>query len=201
MQQQFPITYADKNKGRIQIPAATPKEIQLPSWKKHRVESPTIPLYYYTPEKEEEEGSEDQKFTYQNPILENPEIETPNFQTQPNLDNQENNTLNIQTPPNQDNQNPDLINQQNLPPVIVINQPPINLIAKPVQQPLQLSPQQSVQQQLFQQPSQQLNINQMVYTPIAKLENFTGEEDDAQTWINNISKAIIANNWDDTRVL
>ncbi|KAG9307136.1 hypothetical protein G9A89_016964 [Geosiphon pyriformis] len=38
-QQQFPITYADKGKGRLQTPA-----------KKTRVESPTNPLYYYTPE-------------------------------------------------------------------------------------------------------------------------------------------------------
>ncbi|KAG9286157.1 hypothetical protein G9A89_010171 [Geosiphon pyriformis] len=48
-QQQFLITYADKDKGRIQTPAATPKEIQLPSWKKHKVESPTALSYYYTP--------------------------------------------------------------------------------------------------------------------------------------------------------
>ncbi|KAG9306838.1 hypothetical protein G9A89_005739 [Geosiphon pyriformis] len=48
MQQQFLITYADKDKERIQTLAATPKEIQLPSWKKHRVESPTIPSYHYT---------------------------------------------------------------------------------------------------------------------------------------------------------
>ncbi|KAG9295958.1 hypothetical protein G9A89_011810 [Geosiphon pyriformis] len=49
MQQQFLITYVNKGKGRIQTPAATPKGIQLPSWKKHRVESPTAPSYYYTP--------------------------------------------------------------------------------------------------------------------------------------------------------
>ncbi|KAG9296555.1 hypothetical protein G9A89_015147 [Geosiphon pyriformis] len=64
-----------------------------------------------------EEESEDQEFTYQNPILENPKIETPNFQTQPNLDNQENDTPNIQTPPNQNNLNSEIINQY-LSPVI-----------------------------------------------------------------------------------
>ncbi|KAG9286761.1 hypothetical protein G9A89_012311 [Geosiphon pyriformis] len=151
-QQQFPITYADKGKGRIQIPAPIPKRIQLPSWKKHRVELPTTPLYHYTPgsainillvdvstsnitltigkfqfqskqwkkdllgpyrayfegfksqsptplgiqsplpqpdfgiatpwelsEEKEEKESEDQEFTYQNPITKNPEVETPNF--------------------------------------------------------------------------------------------------------------------------
>ncbi|KAG9292518.1 hypothetical protein G9A89_002153 [Geosiphon pyriformis] len=151
-QQQFPITYADKGKGKLQTPA-----------KKTRVESPTNPSYYYTPEsainissadastlnmtsifgrflfqskqrkedllgpygvyfkgfklqlpmpsglrslplqpdfgttsfweitklegeqKEEEKKFKDQEFTYQNLIPENPEIETPNFQTQQNL--------------------------------------------------------------------------------------------------------------------
>ncbi|KAG9289973.1 hypothetical protein G9A89_010279 [Geosiphon pyriformis] len=56
-------------------------------------------------EEEEEEEFEDQEFTYQNPILENLEIETPNFQIQPNLDNSENDIPNIQTPPNQNNSN------------------------------------------------------------------------------------------------
>ncbi|KAG9304304.1 hypothetical protein G9A89_019866 [Geosiphon pyriformis] len=47
--------------------------------------------------KKKEKESEDQEFTYQHPITENPEVETPNFQTQ------------------QNNPNPELINQQNLP--------------------------------------------------------------------------------------
>ncbi|KAG9301105.1 hypothetical protein G9A89_012488 [Geosiphon pyriformis] len=49
IQQQFSITYADKGKGRIQTPAVTPKRIQLPGWKKHRVELPTTPSYHYIP--------------------------------------------------------------------------------------------------------------------------------------------------------
>ncbi|KAG9303331.1 hypothetical protein G9A89_013657 [Geosiphon pyriformis] len=49
IQQQFPITYADKGKGRLQTPAVTLKQIQPLTWKKTRVESPTNPLYYYTP--------------------------------------------------------------------------------------------------------------------------------------------------------
>ncbi|KAG9306358.1 hypothetical protein G9A89_018241 [Geosiphon pyriformis] len=102
-------------------------------------------------EKEEEKEAEDQEFTYQNLIAENLEFETPNFQTQQNLnpENPEIKTPNIQTPPTQDNQNPNLINQQNLPPVIIINQLPINPIAEPIQLPLQLSPQQPMQQQPF----------------------------------------------------
>ncbi|KAG9295883.1 hypothetical protein G9A89_006622 [Geosiphon pyriformis] len=140
-------------------------------------------------EKEEEE-SEEQEFTYQNPITENPEVEILNFQTQQNLnlENSEIETLNHQR---QNNLNPKLINQQNLPPVIIINQPPINPIAKPIQQPP--PPQQPVPQQPLQQPPQQPNLDSMAYVPIAKLDNFTGEEDDAQVWLNDVEKAIAAN--------
>ncbi|KAG9299123.1 hypothetical protein G9A89_020436 [Geosiphon pyriformis] len=82
------------------------------------------------------------------------------------------------------NQNPKLINQQNLPPVIVIDQLPINPIAKPIQQPLQLPPQQPEQQQLLQQPPQPSNLDLMAYAPIAKLDNFTDEENDTQSLVN-----------------
>ncbi|KAG9286959.1 hypothetical protein G9A89_001197 [Geosiphon pyriformis] len=37
----------------------------------------------------------------------------------------------------------------------------------------------------------------MVYAPIAKLEKFTGKEDDTQIWLYNVEKAIIANGWND----
>ncbi|KAG9297217.1 hypothetical protein G9A89_019498 [Geosiphon pyriformis] len=37
-------------------------------------------------------------------------------------------------------------------------------------------------------------IAPIALAPIAKLEKFTGKEDDAQTWINNVTKAITANN-------
>ncbi|KAG9298599.1 hypothetical protein G9A89_000818 [Geosiphon pyriformis] len=143
-------------------------------------------------EKQEKEESEDQKFTYQNPILENLEVRTLNVQTlrSPNLENPEIETLNIQAPPNQNNPNPEIINQH-LPPNIVINHLLINLIVESIQQPpqqpnlqiqqLQGPPQQlPKQQQLLQQSQQQLNVNQMAYAPIAKLENFTGKEDNAQ---------------------
>ncbi|KAG9291698.1 hypothetical protein G9A89_022117 [Geosiphon pyriformis] len=144
-------------------------------------------------EKEEEE-SEDQEFTYQHPITENPEVETPNFQTQQNLnlENSEIETLNHQR---QNNSKPELINQQNLPLIIVIDQLPINLIAEPIQQPLQLPPQQPVQQQLLEQPPQPPNLDSMDYAPIAKLDNFTGKEDDTQVWLNDVEKAIVANRW------
>ncbi|KAG9293066.1 hypothetical protein G9A89_016428 [Geosiphon pyriformis] len=47
--QQFLITYTDKDKGRLQTPAVTPKQIQPPTWKKTKVELPTNLSYYYTP--------------------------------------------------------------------------------------------------------------------------------------------------------
>ncbi|KAG9301234.1 hypothetical protein G9A89_012617 [Geosiphon pyriformis] len=47
-QQRYPITYASKGKGKLQTPAVTPKKIQLLTWKKTRVESPTAPSYHYT---------------------------------------------------------------------------------------------------------------------------------------------------------
>ncbi|KAG9301371.1 hypothetical protein G9A89_018043 [Geosiphon pyriformis] len=97
----------------------------------------TATLWELFEEKEEEE-LEDQEFTYQNLITKNPEVETPNLQTQQNLnlENSEIETLNHQR---QNNLNPKLINQQNLPLVIVINQLLINPIAEPIQQPLQSS--------------------------------------------------------------
>ncbi|KAG9291783.1 hypothetical protein G9A89_012068 [Geosiphon pyriformis] len=246
-QQRYLITYASKGKRKLQTPAVTPRKIQPPTWKKNRIESPSNPFYYYTPEsainilstdtfpstvtsafgqfpfqsrqrktellgpygkyfegfnsqssipsrlrsllplpdfgisdpweaaesEKKEEKSENQEFTYQNPITENPE----------------------------NNSNSELINQQNLPLVIIINQLPINPIAEPIQQPSQLSPQQPVQQQLLQQPPQPPNLDPMAYAPIAKLDNFTGEKDDAQVWLNDVEKAIAANGWNDARAI
>ncbi|KAG9285524.1 hypothetical protein G9A89_006512 [Geosiphon pyriformis] len=41
----------------------------------------------------------------------------------------------------------------------------------------------------------------MVYAPITKLDNFTGEKNDTQIWLNNIEKAITANGWNDARAM
>ncbi|KAG9306646.1 hypothetical protein G9A89_004193 [Geosiphon pyriformis] len=49
IQQQFPITYANKGKRRLQTPAVTPKGIQAPTGKKQRIESPIYLFYYHTP--------------------------------------------------------------------------------------------------------------------------------------------------------
>ncbi|KAG9288451.1 hypothetical protein G9A89_015657 [Geosiphon pyriformis] len=160
-QKTFPITYQNKGKGKLQTPAITPKEIQIPNWKKQRIEFLIYSLYHHTPEstinitladaststktplaritfqskqkknelleaysnyfegfksrsltpsgfqllphqpdfgtvspweitESEEKKDEDQKFNYQNPILEDP-----NIQTQQHLKNSEIETLNI----------------------------------------------------------------------------------------------------------
>ncbi|KAG9302592.1 hypothetical protein G9A89_007296 [Geosiphon pyriformis] len=248
-QQKYPITYTNKDKGKLQTPAVTLQRIQPSTWKKTKVESPNNPSYHYTPgsainisltdaftsnmtsifrhfpfqskqrkknllepygnlweiteseggqKVKEEKKSEDHKFTYQNPILKNPESETPNFQIQPNLDNQENNTLNIQTLPNQNNPNSEVINQY-LPPVIIIDQPPVEPIGQPIQSQNQQQPPPVLPQQQQQLPPPQQQ--QMAYALITKLDKFNGEEDNAQVWLNDIAKAITANNWDDAKVM
>ncbi|KAG9293034.1 hypothetical protein G9A89_016396 [Geosiphon pyriformis] len=87
----------------------------------------------------------------------------------------------LQLPPPQPDFGNTIINQENLLPVIIINQPPRKPIIELIQPSQQL-------QQPFQQPQQQ---QQMAYAPIAKLEKFSGEEDDTQTWINDVTKAIV----------
>ncbi|KAG9304659.1 hypothetical protein G9A89_021439 [Geosiphon pyriformis] len=41
----------------------------------------------------------------------------------------------------------------------------------------------------------------MAFVSIAKLEKFTSKEDDTQIWINDVVKAITANNWNDTKII
>ncbi|KAG9295255.1 hypothetical protein G9A89_015742 [Geosiphon pyriformis] len=94
-------------------------------------------------------------------------------------------------------ENSNLINQLDLPPIIVINSPPVEPIGQPPQQPHQQIQQSLVL--LLQSP--QPNLDPMAYTPITKLKKFTDKEDNAQAWINNIAKAITANNWDDARTM
>ncbi|KAG9294715.1 hypothetical protein G9A89_008194 [Geosiphon pyriformis] len=36
----------------------------------------------------------------------------------------------------------------------------------------------------------------MAYAPITKLKKFTDKEDNIQVWLNDVTKAITANNWD-----
>ncbi|KAG9306235.1 hypothetical protein G9A89_016139 [Geosiphon pyriformis] len=41
----------------------------------------------------------------------------------------------------------------------------------------------------------------MAYTPITKIKKFTGKENNAQVWLNNVEKAIATNGWNDNRAL
>ncbi|KAG9305085.1 hypothetical protein G9A89_007725 [Geosiphon pyriformis] len=146
IQQRYPITYASKDKEKLQTPAG----IHI----KHDINIQMI----FIPKQTKENRS---TRTIQN-LITTASTGLWNHYLQ---ENSEIETLNIQA---LQNQKPEVINQH-LPPVIVIDQPP--------------------QQQ------------QMTYAPIAKLNKFTGKENDAQVWLNNIEKAITANGWNDTRAM
>ncbi|KAG9299114.1 hypothetical protein G9A89_020427 [Geosiphon pyriformis] len=45
--QKFPIIFTDKGKEKLQTPAGTPKQIQLLTWKKQKVNSPANLSYYH----------------------------------------------------------------------------------------------------------------------------------------------------------
>ncbi|KAG9285643.1 hypothetical protein G9A89_009283 [Geosiphon pyriformis] len=51
------------------------------------------------------------------------------------------------------------------------------------------------------EPPQPPNLDPMAYAPIAKLDNFTGKENDAQVWLNDVEKAIAANRWNDAQAM
>ncbi|KAG9286851.1 hypothetical protein G9A89_012401 [Geosiphon pyriformis] len=212
-----------QSKEKLQTSAVTSKGIQIPNWKKQRIESLIYSSYHHTPgstinitsvdaststktllariafqnlnrdhqhhldfdHRFISQISELSEFNYQNLILKNP-----NIQIQQHLENSEIKTPNIRTLPNQRNQNPELIHQQNLPLVIVIDQPPVEPIGEPIQPPQVLLQQSLPLQQPLQQPPQPPNLDPMAYTPITKLDNFTGEEDDAQVWLNNYQSLI-----------
>ncbi|KAG9292608.1 hypothetical protein G9A89_006980 [Geosiphon pyriformis] len=53
----------------------------------------------------------------------------------------------------------------------------------------------------LQLPIQQQLIVPMAFAPITKIEKFIDKENDAQAWINDITKAITTNNWDDAKTM
>ncbi|KAG9302894.1 hypothetical protein G9A89_022310 [Geosiphon pyriformis] len=205
IQQRYPITYASKGKGKLQTPAVTPQKIQPSAWKKNRVESPSNPSYYYTPESTINISSTDDHManTLRDLIRLQSPPPPPDFgisdlwkaaESEKEEKKSEDQEFTYQNPITE---NP----EQNLPPVIIINQLPINPIAEPIQQPLQLPPQQPEQQQLLQQLLQPPNLDPMAYALIAKLDNFMDEENDTQIWLNDVEKAIAANGWNDTQAM
>ncbi|KAG9288533.1 hypothetical protein G9A89_015739, partial [Geosiphon pyriformis] len=188
-QQKYPITYASKGKRKLQTPAVTPKKIQPTTWKKTRVESPTVLSYHYilgstinitlANASTSNAISTFGQFPFQNfgtttlwelsEKKEEEESEDQEFTYQnPILENPEFGTPNVQTPEiktlniqTPQNQNPE----------------PIQIPNQQTQQPPPVPPQ---QQQLLPQQQQQI-----AYAPIVKLDKFTGEEDDTQVWLNN----------------
>ncbi|KAG9303140.1 hypothetical protein G9A89_005098 [Geosiphon pyriformis] len=182
-QKTFPITYQDKGKGKLQTPA-----------KKQRIKSPIYPSYHHTPGSTINIASADTSTSTKTLLA---RIMFQSKQKKNKLLGAYGNYFEgfksrsptpsgFQLPPHQ----PDF-GTQNLLPVIIINQPPIEPIGEPIQ-PSQVPPQQPLPLQQFQQqPPQPLNLDSMAYAPIAKLDNFTSEEDDAQVWLNNDT----ANSW------
>ncbi|KAG9290070.1 hypothetical protein G9A89_010376 [Geosiphon pyriformis] len=199
-QQKYPITYTSKDKGKLQTPAVIPRKLQPPAWKKNRVESPSNPSYYYTPGStinisltnafSSTATSAFGQFPFQNFGISDPweavesekeeeESENQEFTYQhPITENPEVETLNLQT--QQQLENPE------------IKTPNIRMPPNPRNQNPEL-----INQQNLSPPPQPLNLDPMAYAPITKLDNFTGKENDAQIWLNDIEKAIAANGWND----
>ncbi|KAG9291009.1 hypothetical protein G9A89_012881 [Geosiphon pyriformis] len=183
IQQRYPITYASKGKRKLQTPVKT------------RVESPTAPSYHYTPRSainiiSASTSTSNMISTFRQFLFQSKQRKTDllgpygkyfegfkNYLKKKRKKNwkiknlltktQSLKTRNLElrtfklTP---QNQNPEVINQHLSPPIQIPNQ-----------QNQQPSPVPSQQQQLPPQQQQQIT-----YAPIAKLDKFTGEEDDAQ---------------------
>ncbi|KAG9297060.1 hypothetical protein G9A89_001544, partial [Geosiphon pyriformis] len=168
-QQRYPITYAGKGKEKLQTPAVTLQWIQPPIWKKHRIESPTNLSYHYTPGSAINITATDASTSHATSIF----GQFP-FQSKQRKEDLlglygtyfKDLSYNLQC-----HQDFDLCycNQ--------ISEPrPLQSLQLP-QQPLPQS------QQQLQQPLQP-NLDPITYAPIAKLEKFTSEEDNAQDTVN-----------------
>ncbi|KAG9285853.1 hypothetical protein G9A89_013278 [Geosiphon pyriformis] len=191
-QQQFPITYADKGKERLQTPAVIPKQIQPPNWKKTQVESLTNPSYYYTPRSAINITSTDMStsnatstfgcFPFQSK-QQKTELLRPYSdyfegfklrRTEKKKSEDQEFTYQNLIPENPEIETPNFQtqhNQNNQNPNINNQQHlPSIIIINPLPQLLL-----QLQQQL-----QQPNLDPMAYISIAKLEKFTGKKDNAQ---------------------
>ncbi|KAG9288181.1 hypothetical protein G9A89_020487 [Geosiphon pyriformis] len=178
-QQKYPITYANKDKGKLQTPAVTSRKIQPPAWKKNRVEFPSNPSYHYTPGKLlGPYGEYFKRF--------NSRSSTPSRLQSP--------------PPPPDFGISDLWEAAESEKEEEESEDQEFTYQHPITENPELSPQQPGQQQLLQQPPQLPNLDPMAYAPIAKLDNFTGEENDTQIWLNDVEKAIAANRWNNSLI-
>ncbi|KAG9307413.1 hypothetical protein G9A89_017242 [Geosiphon pyriformis] len=197
-QQQFFITYADKGKKRLQTPVVTPKQIQPPTWKKTKVESPTNPSYHYTPESTinisstgtSTESRVIRTIQFWSPLFQ-PDFgitssweitESEGKQEEKEEEESENQEFVYQNPilENSEIETPNIQTPPNL------NNPNPELINQQNLPPV--IPQQLLQPSAQQQ--QQPNLDPIAYAPIAKLDNFISKENDTQVWLNDVEKAI-----------
>ncbi|KAG9307590.1 hypothetical protein G9A89_023155 [Geosiphon pyriformis] len=184
IQQKYLITYTNKSKKKLQTSAVTLQRIQLPTWKKTRVESPTNLSYHYTPRSTINISSTDAftsnvtstfgQLLFQSNQKKAELLGTYDFGTasswkvmkseEKENKNQEFNYQNP-IPKNSENQNPNIQtpkNQNNLNSDIINQQYLFQVII--INQP----------------PIKPIVIILMTYVPITKLEKFTGKEDNAQ---------------------
>ncbi|KAG9285892.1 hypothetical protein G9A89_013317 [Geosiphon pyriformis] len=172
------------NFGKLQTPAITPRKIQPLAWKKNRVESPSNSSYHYTSESIINISSTDAfpsiatsafgRFSFQRlrSSLSPPDFGISDLWEAAESEKEE-----------EESEDQEFTYQH------------------PITENPELPPQQPRQQQLLQQPPQPPNLNPMAYAPIAKLDNFTGKEDDTQIWLNDVEKAIAANGWNNTQAM
>ncbi|KAG9292785.1 hypothetical protein G9A89_006346 [Geosiphon pyriformis] len=196
-QQRYPITYASKGKGKLQTPAVIPRKIQPPAWKKNRVESPSNPSYHYTLGSAINISSTDAfpstvtsafgQFSFQN-RQRKAELLGPYGKYFEGFNSRSLTPSGLRSPP----------------------PPPDFGISDPWEAAESEKKEKESENQEFTyqhpitknlEPPQPPNLDPMAYTPIAKLDNFTGEEDDTQVWLNNVKKAIAANEWNDARAM
>ncbi|KAG9299385.1 hypothetical protein G9A89_014034 [Geosiphon pyriformis] len=165
--QRFSITFANKRKERLQTLVGTPKQIQLPIWKKQRFDLPANPLYHHTP------GNTINIISTTTVSMTTPLNRVP-FQNFGAVNSWEITDSKEEESSDQETSKQNLI-LENPEIKTPINSPPIPPIAEQQQQP-QLLPQQQIQQQ----PPQQ----SMAYTLIAKIKKFISEEDDTQNYLS-----------------
>ncbi|KAG9295213.1 hypothetical protein G9A89_006194 [Geosiphon pyriformis] len=185
IQNYFNIPAYQETTGRLQTPVVIPKQIQLPTWKKTRVESLTNLSYHYILESTINISSTGASTLHA--ISTFGQLPFQKFQSlppQPDFGNASPWEITESEEKKKKESEDQEFTYQNL---ITKNlEQPLQPLQQP-QQPLQL-----LQQQLHQPPQQQI-IAPIAYALIIKLKKFTGKENDA--------KSIAANSWNDARAI
>ncbi|KAG9293084.1 hypothetical protein G9A89_016446 [Geosiphon pyriformis] len=186
-QQRYPITYASKDKGKLQTPAVTPRKIQPPAWKKNRVEFPSNPSYHYTPRSAINISLTDTfpstatlafgRFPFQSRQRKTELLGPYDFRISDPWEAAESEKEEEES----EDQEFTYHRTHTVATSTTTSTTSITTTASTAPQPSNLDP--------------------MTYVPIAKLDNFTDKEDNAQVWLNDIEKAIAANGWNDARAM